>query len=374
MRGKVVAAGHICLDITPVISPEHKVSELSELFVPGRLINVGKADVSTGGSVANTGLALKMLGNDVRLLGKVGNDEFGALVRQIAAGFGADGLLVDDNGSTSYSVVLAVPGLDRIFLHDPGANDSFCGGDIPDDALSDCALFHFGYPPIMKRMYENDGKELAEMLRRVSGMGIATSLDTAAIDPESEAGRADWEKILKNTLPFVDFFEPSYEELCFMLEREKYDGFAAAGADMLAGLSRERDIAPLGKRCLELGAKAVLIKCGTAGMYYKTADEKTMSKVGERLGLDASAWADKEGFLPCFRADRVLSATGAGDTSIAAFLTAVMMGRAPHECAVLAAAEGACAVTSYDALSGLKTIAELEEKIASGWEVMDNAR
>ena len=374
MRGKVVAAGHICLDITPVISPEHKVSELSELFVPGRLINVGKADVSTGGSVANTGLALKMLGNDVRLLGKVGNDEFGALVRQIAAGFGADGLLVDDNGSTSYSVVLAVPGLDRIFLHDPGANDSFCADDIPEEELHGCTLFHFGYPTVMRRMYQNDGAELADIFRRVSGMGIATSLDTAAIDPESEAGRADWGKILANALPYVDFFEPSYEELCFMLEREKYNGFAAAGADMLAGLSRERDIAPLGKRCLELGAKAVLIKCGTAGMYYKTADEKTMSKVGERLGLDASAWADKEGFLPCFRADRVLSATGAGDTSIAAFLTAVMMGRAPHECAVLAAAEGACAVTSYDALSGLKTIAELEEKIASGWEVMDNAR
>ena len=31
-------------------------------------------------------------------------------------------------------------------------------------------------------------------------------------------------------------------------------------------------------------------------MYYKTADEKTVSKVGERLGLDETMWADKEGF------------------------------------------------------------------------------
>lgn len=374
MKGRIIAAGHICLDITPVFDENRSVADLSELLIPGKLVNVNAAKISTGGSVANTGLALKMLGNDVRLLGKVGDDEFGGIVKSIAAKHGAGGLLTDKDNSTSYSVVIAVPGLDRLFLHDPGANDSFCADDIPEKELHGCTLFHFGYPTVMRRMYQNDGAELADIFRRVSGMGIATSLDTAAIDPESEAGHADWGKILANTLPYVDFFMPSYEELCFMLEREKYNGFAASGTDMLAGLSCERDIAPLGKRCLELGAKAVLIKCGTAGMYYKTADEKTMSKVGERLGLDASVWAFKEGFVPCFKADKVLSATGAGDTSIAAFLTAVMLGKAPRECAVLAAAEGACAVTSYDALGGLKTVAELEEKIASGWEVMNNAR
>lgn len=371
MKGKIIAAGHICLDITPVFDSDRKVCDISDILSPGRLVNVHAAKISTGGSVANTGLALKMLGNNVRLLGKVGDDEFGAIVRSIAAKHGAGGLLVDKNSTTSYSVVLAVPGLDRMFLHDPGANDSFCADDIPDSELKDCTLFHFGYPPIMRRMFVNGGEELAGIFRRVSQMGIATSLDTAAIDPDSEAGHADWEAILKNALPYVDFFEPSFEELCFMLDRKKYDSFAASGADMLVGLDVARDVAPLGRRCIELGAKAVLIKCGSAGMYYKTADEKTVSKVGERLGLDETMWADKEGFVPCFKPEKVLSATGAGDTSIAAFLTAVMLDKSPHECAVLAAAEGACAVTSYDALGGLKTIDELEAKIASGWEVHD---
>ena len=66
----------------------------------------------------------------------------------------------------------------------------------------------------------------------------------------------------------------------------------------------------------------------------------------------------------------VLSGTGAGDTSIAAFLMAAAQGKAPAQCAALAAAEGACAVTAYDALSGLKQLSELEARIASGWETM----
>ena len=35
------------------------------------------ADIHTGGSVANTGTAMKLLGADVRLAGMVGDDDFG---------------------------------------------------------------------------------------------------------------------------------------------------------------------------------------------------------------------------------------------------------------------------------------------------------
>ena len=71
---------------------------------------------------------------------------------------------------------------------------------------------------------------------------------------------------------------------------------------------------------------------------------------------------------PCFKADVVRSATGAGDTSIAAFLAAVLEGKGPAACIALAAAEGACCVTAYDALSGLKPLDELEERIRKGWQ------
>ena len=370
MKKKIIAAGHICLDITPVFSTQAKFSNVGDILVPGKLIHMENADVHTGGSVANTGLALKILGADVRLLGKVGDDAFGAMVRDIALSYGAGGLIVDEGGSTSYSVVLAVPGVDRIFLHNPGANNTFSSHDIPDEALQDAALFHFGYPSLMEKMYENNGAEMAATFRRMKGLGIATSLDLAAVDPDSDAGRNDWVGFLTAVLPETDFFVPSFEELCYMLDRKVYDALASLGGDMIAHLDMERDVAPLAERCLAMGAKAVLIKCGTAGMYYRTAPFAGMQTVGYRLGLDAELWADARGVQPCFRADQVLSGTGAGDTSIAAFLMAAVEGKAPAQCAALAAAEGACAVTSYDALGGLQPLNVLEARIASGWETM----
>lgn len=368
---KIISAGHVCLDITPVFPAEMKCSELSDLLVPGRLIHTEAADVHTGGSVANTGLALKLLGNEVRLLGKIGDDPFGAMIRGIFASYGCSGLITDPAASTSYSVVLAVPGIDRIFLHNPGANSSFVGADIPEEALDDAVMFHFGYPPLMKRMFADDGEELAELFRRVHARGIATSLDFAAIDHRSEAGKADWERILKRVLPDVDFFLPSFEELCFILDRKRFRHLASKGGEMTKDLDLRAEALPLADRLLEMGCRTAVIKCGTSGMVHKTGSFDTMCSVGSRLKLDPEQWADREGVQPCFRPDTVRSALGAGDTSIAAFLTAVLQGKGPAECTALAAAEGACCVTAYDALSGLKPISELEKRIRAGWPTLN---
>lgn len=371
MGRKIISAGHICLDITPVFPQDKQYDKLSRVLIPGKLLNnIGAADVHTGGSVANTGLALKKLGADVTLLCKVGNDEFGHLVQNIVARYGATGVLVDDNSDTSYSVVLAVPGLDRIFLHCPGANDTFSNADIPDEMLEGASIFHLGYPTLMKKLYENDGAELITLLRRVKAKGIATSLDMTTMEPNSEAGQADWVKILSAALPYTDFFLPSAEELCFMIHRARYDELRGEEGDMAANLDMEKDIIPMADQLIEMGCGTALIKCGTAGMYYRTANEARMLQVGANLELDASAWADKRGVQRCFKADKVLSGTGAGDTCIAAFLKAASEGRTPSQCAALAAAEGACAVTTYDALSGLKPLDELEARINAGWETI----
>jgi sugar/nucleoside kinase (ribokinase family) len=371
MSGKIISAGHICLDITPVFPDAVEGRPIHELLQPGKLLTMEAADVHTGGSVANTGLALKLLGNDVSLMGKIGRDAFGEVVKSIISSYGAGGLIEDENSSTSYSVVLAVPGFDRIFLHNPGANDSFSNEDIPEEALQDAVLFHFGYPPLMKKMYVENGKELTRIFRRMKERGIATSLDLAAVDPRSEAGQVNWRAILKDVLPYVDFFEPSFEELCFMLDRERYHRLNDRGSDITEGLDVQAEALPLAEELIGMGCRAVLIKCGTSGMAYKTAGKEAIREIGESLYLDTRAWADREGIQSCFRAETVRSGTGAGDTSIAAFLTAVLRGYDPAECAALAAAEGACCVTAYDALSGLKSIEELNERIRAGWRTTE---
>lgn len=369
-KKKVIAAGHICLDITPVF-PGTKIEHLEDVLSPGKLVEMKEADVHTGGSVANTGLAMKILGADVTLMGEIGRDAFGDMVLNILKKYNAEqGMLVSDTLSTSYSVVIAVPGIDRIFLHNPGANNAFQADDIPKGQLEDVSLFHFGYPPLMKGMYENDGVQLVKLMKRMKAAGIATSMDMAAVDAASEAGRADWEKILSQVLPFVDFFVPSVEELCFMLDRERFEEWQqrANGGDITEFLDIKADIRPLAERCMELGAKVLLIKCGAPGIYYRTADEGVLQEIGGNLALEAEEWADMEGFERSYVPEKIVSGTGAGDTSIAAFLTAMLEGCSLEESLHLAAATGASCVAAYDALSGLKSFDVLREKMRQGWQ------
>ena len=370
MKKKAIVSGHICIDITPVF-PEgtKRAGEIGELLKPGRLIRMNAPDVHTGGAVANTGIGMKIMGADVRLIGKIGNDEFGVMVRNILEQYGAGGdLIAEDGETTSYSIVIAVPGIDRIFLHCPGANDTFDGSEVTEEDLSDAALFHFGYPPLMKKMYEDHGKHLAALFRRAKAKGIATSLDLAAVDASSAAGRADWTEILSKTLPFVDFFVPSFEELCFMLDRPRYEKLLeqAGNRDMTEILDVDRDIRPLAERCLAMGTKAVLVKAGAPGLFLKTSGR--MNETGSRLGLDAEMWNNFCTFEKSFRIPKVLSGTGAGDTSIAAFLTSILDGYGPQKAIENAAAAGAMCCTSYDAVSGLVTLPEIRAKIDAGWE------
>ena len=323
---KVIAAGHICLDVTPIF-PQERVSRIEDMLKPGRLINMENVSVSTGGSVANTGLGLKILGADVSLMGKIGDDDFGKLVLNVLEKYQAsEGMLVCKGERTSYSVVLAIPGIDRIFLHDPGANNTFCAGDVPQEMLEEAALFHLGYPPLMKQMYQNHGSELKCLMKRAKDSGVATSLDFTSIDEGAEVGKVDWYRVLKEVITYVDFFVPSVEELCYMLDKERFHSWQerAEGKDITEILDIEKDVKPLADICMKLGAKVLLIKCGAKGMYYRTADGETLKQIGTKAELDIAKWADREGFEVSFKPERIASGTGAGDTSIAAFLKAML--------------------------------------------------
>lgn len=370
MEKKVIVAGHICLDVTPVFQTK-KADKIEQILSPGKLLQMGEADVHTGGAVANTGLAMKLLGAHVSLMGKTGKDAFGDMIYHILEQYdAADGMIQDERSSTSYSVVLAIPGIDRIFLHHPGANDTFTVSDLDFDAVREAALFHFGYPTLMKAMYEQGGEELTALMRSVQEAGTATSLDLSAVDPSSKAGQVNWKEILQHTLPYVDFFVPSIEELCFMLDVEKYEELQvrAGGGDITDVLDIEKDVKPLAEKCLKLGCKVVLLKCGVQGMYLQTAGQDRLNEISKRADLQPDAWANQSIFERSYVPERVLSGTGAGDTSIAAFLTAMLSGENPDMCLHLAAATGACCVAAYDALSGLKPLDELKKKINEGWE------
>jgi sugar/nucleoside kinase (ribokinase family) len=351
-----IVAGHICLDIIPDLSAGAP-GQFDNAFQPGRLVQVGPATVTGGGVVYNTGLALHRLGIKTRLIAQVGDDPFGQALRQCIRAYGTgidENIVSNPDSSTSYSIVITPPGSDRRFLHHPGANDDFSDKDVSQEDLLEARLFHFGYPPLMARMYARDGERLLELFRRVKTNGLITSLDMAYPDPESAAGQADWWAVLQKVLPYVDIFVPSLEEIQFMLWRKME---FTLSAELLRETSDE---------LLGMGAKMVLLKLGDRGLYLRTAGLSTCRNLDFILPSNLDAWVDFEAWLPCFKVE-VVGTTGAGDVTVAGFLAALLKGLSPGDALTTALAVGACCVEATDALSGLRSWNDTWQRIHLGW-------
>ncbi len=359
-----VVAGHICLDIIPTVLHSHID------FTPGRLVEVGPAVFSTGGAVSNTGLALGKLGIPTALMGKVGKDPFGYAIREIIARHDPaldSGMRVAEGEATSYTVIISTPTQDRMFLHCPGCNDTFGSDDVDYSMLSGTRLFHFGYPPLMKRMIEADGVELIAMVRRARETGATISLDMCMPDPNTLSGNVNWPEILAAALPYVDIFLPSLEEMLYMLYPERRQEIAAV--DPVSTPSLLTDISG---RLLKMGPSVVGLKMGSLGLYLRTASAEQWRGRGRGCPGELGAWIQRELWSPCFHAD-VVGTTGSGDATIAGFLAAFLRGRRPEECVTIACAVGACNVEAADALSGLRSWDETLARLSAGWSRLDLA-
>lgn len=364
-----VVAGHLCLDVLPAIGSSAE-GQSEVLFQPGHLTIVGPVEHCTGGPVSNTGLALTKLGIDTWLMGKVGDDLFGQAVLDHIRGHGmglVEAMIVDPAVRTSYTIVISPPGLDRSFLHYPGANDTFGADDIRYDLLREARLFHFGYPPLMRRMFENGGRELVSIYRRAKETGITTSLDMALPDPSSPAGRVDWGAILRSVLPFVDIFLPSIEEILYMVRTETYQELReTAGGPSILPLIRPELLSDLSQELIALGAKFVVLKLGDRGLYLRTASHEKLATMGRAQPSDLATWANRELWATCFRAD-IVGTTGAGDATIAGFLSALLRELPPETALIAAVAVGACNVEAIDALGGIRSWDETWQRVREGW-------
>jgi sugar/nucleoside kinase (ribokinase family) len=364
-----VAAGHICLDMIPNLAGLGQ-GQFSELFQPGHLIVAGAATFSPGGPVPNTGLALHRLGVPVRLVARVGADPFGEIIRGIIAVYGpdlAEGIAADPHAPTSYTVVIEPPGTDRFFLHCPGTNDVFGADDIDYGLVAQAGVFHFGYPPIMRRMYAEGGAGLEEVFRRAKAVGATTSLDMNFPDPSSPGGQVDWAAILQRVLPYVDIFGPSIEELMFMLRRATFERMAGTdGSRSFLPQVTPGLLSDVGGELLELGVKMAVIKLGGRGLYLRTAKARRLAQMGRAAPADLDAWAEQELWAPCFQVE-VAGTTGAGDATLAGFLSGLLRDLPPRQAAIAAVAVGACDVEAVDTLSGIRPWEETLERVAAGW-------
>ncbi len=350
----ISVGGHICLDVIPAWEKGNLAS-----IKPGKLLEMEGINFSTGGAVANTGLSLKKLGIDVGLVGKIGDDALGSITLDILQEHGAhiaDSMIVSKEETSSYTIVLNPPDTDRAFLHYPGPNNTFTADDIPYDFIKKSKIFHFGYPPLMKKMYRNDGHEISKMFQKTSRQGLINSLDMTLPDPNSEAGRINWPKLLEKILPFVDIFLPSFEEISYMLRGEK--------------LTRDRMnltlLHDMSAELLDMGVEIVVLKLGDQGLYLHST---TQIKRGTLKGIiDSEKWSDQEMVVPCFKEEVLAGTTGAGDAAIAGFLADLLSGNRPAEVLNTAAAVGAYCVEAVDATGGIEKMPAVKKRIEKGWE------
>lgn len=318
---EAIVAGHICLDIIPTFPPHGATLE------PGKLIKMGPATISTGGAVSNTGLALHRLGIQTQLMGKVGDDLIGRGILDFIGPELAAGMIVVPGETSSYSIVINPPGVDRTFLHCTGANDTFTAADVK---LTPAKLFHFGYPTLMQRIYNDGGGAMEKIFRQAKAAGMTTSLDMSYPDPKSEAGRVDWIAWHKRVLPLLDIYLPSLDEMQLMLRTQ-------AGPEEIA------------RQLQAWGVKIAGLKMGDKGLYVR--------------------WENRELHAPCFQVT-VAGTTGSGDATIAGFLAGYLRNLSPEETMTLAAAVGACCCETPDATTGIRSWDETRQRIAAGWKTL----
>jgi sugar/nucleoside kinase (ribokinase family) len=303
-------------------------------------------------------------------MGKLGDDLFGRAILDIVQRYGselAQDMIIVPTETSSYTVVINPPHIDRMFLHCAGANHTFGAADVRYDVLDGARVFHFGYPPLLGRMYAHCGQEMIDMFRRAKATGVTTSLDMTMPDPAGPSGQVDWKGVMVRCMPHVDMFLPSVEEWLFMANRSRFDELSAAvgAADMLHALHVD-EIRALGETALGMGAKVVVLKLGERGVYMRTASD--LSGIGRGGPTDPAAWRDREMWSPGFVPAPLVGTTGAGDATIAGFLAAMLRGASPERALTIATAVGACNVEAADALSGVRSWDETLARIDAGWE------
>lgn len=305
-----------CIGIVTVDVIAKTVRELPQ---PGKLSGIDSIAMYVGGCAANAATDLTKLGVGADLVIKTGKDGFSEFVRSYLSGnnVSMENIIEDPSLETGASIVTVNESGERSFLHNPGANDRLVSADISDRIISDNDIIFIAGTFLME---DFDGQECLKVLKRAKAAGKMTVLDTAW------DFRGYWMKKLSFCFEYLDLFMPSYDE-----------------AVMLCG--EEKNIDMIADSFFALGAKNVVIKCGSEGAYI--------------------CEAGKERFMsPAFLCEKPADTTGAGDSFCAGFLAGIASGYDYRHSAELGNAVGNFCVSRVGASTGIKSLAETEKFIA----------
>lgn len=276
----VVALGEVLIDFAP-----HSLNEAGYPVL----------SANPGGAPGNFLAALAKYGCKTAIIGKVGDDAFGRLLRQTLteAGIGTGSLLLDPGVFTTLAFVSldASGNRDFSFARKPGADTCLKPGEIDEDLIADARVFHFG---TLSLTDEPAASATHRAIALAKDHGLLISLDPNLRKPlwhdEAEARRAmEW------SLRHADIVKISDEEIAW-----------------LWGLSPQEGAQRLLR---EYGVSLVYATLGPKGCHAATAGASVTvaSPAGIRV-VDTTGAGDIFGgsamsqFLRCGKAPRDLTA------------------------------------------------------------------
>lgn len=307
---RVLCAGEMLVDI--IVRPVGRIEFQDDTQ------KVEEIRITSGGDANNNAINLAKLGHQVTYLGRLGCDEMGDYVANLArkAGVNMDHAARSQSTGQTKSLILVDGDGRRTFLQTPGTSAEFCVEDCDLSLLEETDLLQIGGAFHLPRF---DGAGAAQLLRAAKARGVITSMDVTS----DRSGR--WKGILDPCYPFLDYFLPSVEQ-----------------ASMIAETEDPREIAAF---FLDRGVENVAVKLGRRGAYFK--NKETAFWAGTYSGL------------------QVVETTGAGDAFCAGFLTGVGAGLEPVACVTLGTACSAFAIQAVGATAGMADRETIQQFIQS---------
>ena len=184
-----------------------------------------------GGAPCNVLALLNKMGKKTAFIGKVGKDQFGALLRDTIteAGIDASNLMVDENVNTTLAFVHTFPDGDRefSFYRNPGADMMLTADEVNPEVVKDTKVFHFGTLSMTHEGVREATKKAVETAKANGCLltfhaklrpTLWSTVDLAKEQMEYGFGKCDILKISDNEIQFVSGKEDYDEGIAYLQE------------------------------------------------------------------------------------------------------------------------------------------------------------
>jgi ribokinase len=297
----IVVVGSINMDL--VASAKHIPSV-------GETIQGTGFQFQPGGKGANQAVAVAKLGHPVRMIGKVGDDLFGAQLRSRLEESGVDTVGVEcASGSSGIALIVVSQYGENSIVVIPGANAKVTPEFLEQkrDIISSAG--------IVLTQLEIPLQAVERLAQICESEGIPLILDPAPARPLS-----------RDLLESIAWFTPNETEAAFF-----------------TGTNDSVDVSPwrVAEKLFERGIRNVVLKLGARGVFVATDDNHKEMVESEPV--------------------KAVDTTAAGDAFNGAFATGLLLWNQPLRSARFAAVAAAVSVTRFGAQASMASMDEVQE-------------